>query len=35
MFLLAIVYYALFSKYNKEEGKMNRMEREADQDDST
>ncbi|POS69336.1 POT family protein [Diaporthe helianthi] len=33
MFLLAIVYYALFSNYNKEEGKMNRMEREVDQDD--
>lgn len=35
MFLLAIVYYVLFSKYNKDEGKMNQMERAMDQDDSS
>ncbi|KAJ8125713.1 hypothetical protein O1611_g7927 [Lasiodiplodia mahajangana] len=29
MFLLAIIFYLLFSKYNKEEGRMNQVERDA------
>jgi proton-dependent oligopeptide transporter, POT family len=32
MFVVAIVFYVLFSKYNKEEEKMNRVEREAGDD---
>lgn len=34
MFVLGIVFYALFSKYNKEEEKMNRVEREVDDNDT-
>lgn len=30
MFVLSIVFYLLFSKYNKEEDKWNRLEREAE-----
>jgi len=30
MFAVAVVFYVLFNKYNKEESKMNRVEREAD-----
>ncbi|KAI8626837.1 POT peptide transporter [Xylariaceae sp. FL1651] len=30
MFVLAILFYLLFSKYNEEEAKMNRVEREAE-----
>lgn len=30
MFAVAVVFYLLFNKYNKEESKMNRVEREAD-----
>ncbi len=31
MFAVAVVFYVLFNKYNKEESKMNRVEREADE----
>jgi proton-dependent oligopeptide transporter, POT family len=30
MFLLAILFYVLFSKYNKEERRMNQLERDAE-----
>lgn len=35
MFLAAIAFYVLFSKYNKEEEKMNGVERGMDDDDTT
>lgn len=34
MFTAAIVFYLLFSKYNKVEEKMNRVEREVEEDES-
>jgi POT family proton-dependent oligopeptide transporter len=30
MFVLAIVFYILFSKYNKEEGRLNQVERDVE-----
>ncbi|KAK3309421.1 putative oligopeptide transporter [Chaetomium strumarium] len=35
MFIAAIAFYVLFSKYNKEEEKMNSVERGTDDDDTT
>jgi POT family proton-dependent oligopeptide transporter len=35
MIVAAIGYYVLFSKYNKEEEKLNRVERGMDDDEST